>query len=300
MRLFTLVPLATACAPTDVDAFLAALPDERLLVSMPTASPTLRVGEPSETHAVTAEVSGSMNLLIETVLAGVQGVTAFDPTWTDDAHTQVQWGPWSDDGVDGRLFAVDEGAGTYTWGIDAKPTGADDEAWVTIVAGESTPSPDGELGTGTFALDFDAIGTVDAAELATGQFVTTYDSTAGTTTVSAILVGFTEDGSSEPADAAYDWEQTDAGGTMDLALLADAGVGPYPELIVLRSRGATTGEGRGDALVTGGDLGALVVTTTDCWDASFSTTYWEDNATLTAEGDSASCAFPTAQFDPDF
>src|SRR5687768_9237538 len=106
-RSLTLVAavLLTACAPAPGDDYAAVLPDERLLVDFPDGG-TLRsaAGDPSEYHALTSQVTHDVNLLIETVLTSIAYVTEFDPTWADESARVALWGPWTDDGVDGRLW----------------------------------------------------------------------------------------------------------------------------------------------------------------------------------------------------
>ena len=66
------------------------------------------------------------------------------------------------------------------------------------------------------------------------------------------------------------------------------------ETLTLRSRWLTTGDGRADARVAGGDLGQLQVTASECWNAMFGRVYYKDsNNFAPAEGAESACAFAT-------
>ena len=64
------------------------------------------------------------------------------------------------------------------------------------------------------------------------------------------------------------------------------------ENALIRSRWLSTGAGRSDAMLSGGDLADLEVTATECWDAQFGRTFYSDSVTWQpTEGDAGSCAF---------
>ena len=68
--------------------------------------------------------------------------------------------------------------------------------------------------------------------------------------------------------------------------------GAAAEDSVLRSRWLPDGAGRTDARISGGDLGALEVTASECWGRNFRRVYYTDSADFApTEGEVAACAF---------
>jgi hypothetical protein len=106
--------------------------------------------------------------------------------------------------------------------------------------------------------------------------------------------------SGEPvaADYAYD-EGTDGSGNMTFDVQADVGGTSALEDVTIRSRWLSTGEGRGDFRIAGGDLGTEQAIGSQCWSTLFLESYYTDNANfMPTEGDPASCAFATADLPP--
>ncbi len=286
----TFLALMVGCMASDADRFRSALPDERLLVDFPSDA-TARVGEPSTYWRFTQEVSTGVNVLTATVLAGVNIVTTFEPTITNG--DTALWGPWTDQGVDGQLTINDLGDGQFTWLLEGRLTGT--TPWLALAVGDSTPGEEGDLGVGSFVLDLDAITAVDPDSTATGAFAVTYSGDGETTSVDAFLDDFAENGAA-PGDAATSWDQDADGGAMNLVIVADMSVDSLPETILVRSRWIGSGEGRADAWVTGGDLGILALTVSECWDAAAITTWLDDDISLVVEGDPTRCPYADAEY----
>jgi hypothetical protein len=95
--------------------------------------------------------------------------------------------------------------------------------------------------------------------------------------------------------ANYSYNQAiDGGGNMVFNFPGDAGAD-----ITLRSRWQKTGAGRADARLTGGDLGAQIVTASECWDTAFGRVYYQDSATYKpTEGLATSCVFTDQDLPP--
>jgi hypothetical protein len=104
----------------------------------------------------------------------------------------------------------------------------------------------------------------------------------------------------QTVDAAYDYTQTFGGeGSMDFAL--DADVNPEnglstDETVSMHSRWLPTGMGRGDARVSGGDLGSEQATASDCWGEDFKTSWFVDTFEPAEEGDPSTCAYAEAVY----
>ncbi len=300
--------LATACGEPanqpDSSEYEAALPDERILIAMPMGGDRA-LGATADTYLTTAEVTADVNGFIEEVLDSVSHVTDFEPTWTEDEN-KFLWGPWNEGGLDPNETALyveyDEAADMYGWAVVQRPKGTTDDDWVGIIGGESFPGATEDEGSGFFAVDFDAIATLNPTETAAGVFYTEYVVTAEGVEAEAGFEDFTDDTTQpERLNAGYRFGQNAAGdGYMDLGYLADIHEdGSAEETIVLRTRWQADGQGRGDMVVFDGDLAPLAYQGSECWDSSFAVVYEENNADLTMNGDESLCAFGDAEWNED-
>ncbi len=68
----------------------------------------------------------------------------------------------------------------------------------------------------------------------------------------------------------------------------------------VHSRWMETGDGRTDVQVTGGDVGTVVDTSSECWDSNFSSVYsalsYDPSDPTVDWGAESSCAFASAAF----
>ena len=85
---------------------------------------------------------------------------------------------------------------------------------------------------------------------------------------------------------------------MDVALQTDISTpaNGTEELLIVRSRWNGQGAGRSDAYLTGGDLGVLTYTESECWGTSQMVAFFRNNLSLEAHGEEADCAFQEASF----
>jgi len=294
----TLAPLALvfamACdAGVQPGDYSKVLPDERILVSMPDADGLRAAGDPSEFRRDTKDIASDVNGLIGEVLDGIGEITSFDPTWSDEQEDAAVWGPWTDNGVDIMMVVQHFDDDHYEWALMLRPAGADDDAWQAYVAGQVEPGATETTAAGRFAMDFGVLTELADApdDIAYGVFYTEYDVQDDTVDAEAGFEGYHEGGGEPEVDAVYHYAQDPLGGLMDVAYEHDVNEGGSLETVILRSRWAKNGEGRGDAYVTGGDFGDLVYTATECWNPSGMTVFAEDNASLSTSGDEGQCAF---------
>ncbi|MCA9567866.1 MAG: hypothetical protein KC656_08490 [Myxococcales bacterium] len=301
------ITLGAACEPTeqgpDATAWAGALPDQRILVSMPTDDGARAVGQTADSYVWTRNATQHVNGLIGFVLTTVDTITDFQPTYSSDDNEYL-WGPWNDGGLDPNETALyvrhDDVAGTYGWAIIQRPKESTSDAdWVPVVAGEATPGETEDTGSGFFVIDFDAIAALNPAESTTGRFASRYEISADGVSAEAGFEDFSENGG-PLANALYRYDQDGTGaGAMDLGLEADTDdEGTERETIVLRTRWMADGQGRGDMVVFGGDMGPFVLAASQCWDSGFDSVYEVTNL-LTEEGDASLCAFEAAEWNED-
>lgn len=277
------------------------LPDERIQINLPVAfGDSQRDREWSQFYLLTARVTDDVNGLIGFVLHTVDVVTDLPPTWHDTEDNTAVWGPFADalDPVQTVLWVhYDEETDVYTWVIAQRPkTETSDEAWVHIIGGQVDAGATTETSSGWFAIDFDAAHDLDPNQTATGSFGCEYDIAADGVKATAGFEDFSD--GDESVDAYYHYEQLFAGsGKMDLAIEDDINGNLTEEILVVRSRWEYTGAGRSDGYVTGGDLGALVATVSECWDETFAPVFYEDNFSGNdPEGDEALCVYDEPEY----
>ena len=69
------------------------------------------------------------------------------------------------------------------------------------------------------------------------------------------------------------------------------------ESVSENSRWDTTGAGRADVRMTGGDFGSTVILASQCWSSQFAQTFYTDSVNYQpTAGDASTCAFAQAQF----
>lgn len=291
---------AAACEPAPeatAEDYSWVLPDDRILVDMETARRA--AGDESELRTQSMEVAYDVNSFIDQVLTDIGGVTEFEPTWGNEEETQALWGPWTDNGIDAALYVQLMEDASYEWALIGKLEGASEDDWAPLVAGLVDAGATETTGSGTFAVDFDAISALGGEPAGTGLFVSTYDVRENTVDAQAAFEDFAENPDDPTVDAVYRYGNDRQGGYMDLAYEADATDGGELETYILRTRWVKGGAGRGDVYLTGGDLGPLVYQASECWDEGGTVVFDENNYELTTSGDQGDCAFAEAQWNED-
>jgi len=273
--------------------------EEKVRINLPISDADAKDGETGEWaryYVVTRGVTEHVNGLIAFVLGTVGTVTKLEPQWSDADSRQAVWGPYSDSGLDPvetGLWVREEDDASYTWAIFQLPKGGDIETDATIiVTGVVDAGSTAEDASGVFAVDFTTAAALDPATRLTGTFYVEYAYDAeGVDAVAGFEDYGTVDG--ERMDALYAYSQDDAGaGSMDLAWYDDVNGTGTDELLAMRTRWESTGDGRSDAVVTGGDLGTDAVYASECWASDFVTSYWADTIGIyEAVGTEDVCAY---------
>ena len=297
--LVALAPLAlVACLPA-ADGYRDILPDDRLLIEEADLGALARsVGEKSEYAQLTRQITREINGGVGEVLALVDEISSYTPTWTDQAQDTALWGPWLEDGVHGQMWVQRAADDAYTWAIEIRPEGSAEDAWVPVLAGEVDAGATALASSGRFVMDFTAIRANGGEDDITGEMAVEYGIREDGAAATVFFGDISEDGAI-PVDAGYHFEhEQGVGGQMDVVIEDDVSdpVNGVLETVLLRSRWQTGAGGRADAYVTGGDLGALTYTETECWSAGQSVVFHENNYDLAREGDEADCVFADPSF----
>ncbi|MDP2315716.1 MAG: hypothetical protein Q8P41_22655 [Pseudomonadota bacterium] len=306
MRSFLALALLSACGSFDAGSpyHEDLLPQEdRVRINLPVAEAAAKgaeTGEWARYYVVTRGVTEHVNGLIAFVLGTVGYVTTLEPQWSDTDSRQAVWGPYSDSGLDPvetGLWVREEDDGSFSWAIFQLPKGGDiDTESTVIVTGLVDAGSTREDASGVFQVDFTTASELDPGVRLAGTFSVeyTYDAAGGNA-----VAGFEDYGAvdGERINALYAYSQDGGGaGTMDLAWLEDVNATGVDEILAMRSRWESTGDGRSDAVVTGGDLGAEAVYASECWGADFVTSYWTDTIGLyETVGEAGACVYAESE-----
>ena len=263
--------------------------------SGPGAATGALIGERAPFYQITRDASRAVNGGLWVVMQVVAAIVRHPATEVDD--TRAVWGPWNETlSPITYVFMVERvGEGQYHYALQGKPRAAGDDAYVTLLAGETDLDAEAGLRRGTVGLDFDAAHALDAYEhRESGRIVARWDVGTDPRFVEAAFEDFTTRRGDGPVSALYRYrEASDGSGSFEFAFVADIDdPGAAVEEVVLMTRWDATGAGRGDAVISGGDAGDAVIYANECWDESFGRTYWVDNAgMISTEGDASACPF---------
>lgn len=225
------------------------------------------------------------------------------------------WGPVERGATEYRFLLRRRAAEGFEWRLDARPSGSAD-AFARVAAGRLTPGARPRRGAGVAGFDMDVLGSVDPTVAARGRILVGFAHGERGTSVRYALDGFRRSDDVEGIDALLGQVRLSGGiRRVRLAYRGDvAGTeSALDELVLARARHTRGAGGRGDLIVTGGDVpeGEARVMS-QCWDEALSPVYsivracpmdgidGETCTTLSTEGDSADCApaFAAAELPP--
>jgi hypothetical protein len=278
---------------------LDALPtSDALAIRMPAQAATgmQKVGDVAWSYVVTRGVATTLNGGAAFVLVLAKTVTSF-PVTSIAGDTYI-WGPWSEALKPGeyRMTVRLTSDGEYAWTLEGRTKGTTD-AFQVIVSGVATPGHPHQ-GSGNFTIDFDVAKSIDPlGGDAAGQLSVSYDLEHAPATIAmdAEKLAPTPTGGSALQTLHYEYTRAaDDSGSLSFQRYGDTeDPGPLWETTQITSRWLASGAGRADLTVTGGDLGVLTVTASECWSTQFLRTYFSASVGgWPAEGTPASCALP--------
>ncbi len=257
------------------------------------------IGQLATFYVATRGVTVTFNVGSAWVLILIHSIVQY-PVTSVSGNTYT-WGPWSGNALDPSVYKLDVTAnadGTYDYVLSGHLKSDATAHFIAVITGHADPTP-GELkGNGTFLLDFDAARTVDPVDNANnhGQVDVHYD--LAQRHLDLTIMSTDANGQPVSADYAYD-EGADGSGNMTFDVLANVGGTAAEEDLTLRSRWLATGAGRGDARITGGDLGSTQAIASECWSQSFARVFYTDNVNFNpTEGDPTLCAYTDVSLPP--
>ena len=180
------------------------------------------------------------------------------------------WGP-HDHGSATYLFTMKKLADkSFGWVLQAKPQGAADASYATVMGGLFAAGDLPHRGRGAMGVDLDKLALVDASFHGNGQMLVGFAHVSGYKVLAYGLKNFSPDVSTyDPVDAVFSgWRGPDGGARARLAVyanIADSAT-DAKELVLLRARWLPGVGGRADGLVTAGDVPAgHVLVANSCW-----------------------------------
>jgi len=322
--------LALAGCSRDSDFASATPTDETVALALPGGTAAAEkdgvrtsalLGEEADSYKLTRAVTAVVNSGTAAVLILVKTIVSYPPTDVTGGDTAV-WGPYSEplNKKAWRLTVNRLQKHVFSWKLDGKPKASDDGAFVTILSGTHTRGVDAmdnpieNYGSGTFTIDWDKANTLPREVTDTGDdvgvatFQYSHVNPAAVTTINVDFNGVKDDKNGEIHNAIYRYTATPgAGGDFKYGAVKDAlpdpgNTGTAKETVTIHSRWLETGAGRSDYRTAGSDVRAVLgvdASASECWDASFGSTYRALSWTTDANqnwGSEASCAFATADF----
>jgi hypothetical protein len=240
---------------------------------------------------------------VDTVTVAIVGeivVVASLPPTTVDANHAV-WGPGSGDALDPvswKLTVTLVGGDEFDYEVDGRPHLSQSEAdWKAILTGHGFGKSSASYRSGSFVIDQDALRALDPTRTtSTGTVAITYD--ARSYPLNALADVTPNDGTGASYHVTVLHGQ-DGSGIMTLNAATDVSTPPdgTNESVAENSRWDSTGAGRADVKLSGGDLGAATVMASQCWSDAFAQVYYTDSVGYEpTSGSAASCAYAQAQF----
>jgi hypothetical protein len=290
---------ATACLnqdqrPAGLDEALPTA--EQLSIKLPEGQ-SRAVGQLAEYYTHTRNITRNLNGSSAFVLGMVHAIVQY-PVTTVEGNVYT-WGPWHDGGLaaaEYKLVVTEVRDGEFEYKLLGRPRNSD-AAFEAVITGNAQPAATPAEANGKLLLDFEAAERIDpAGNDAKGQLTIEYDFGQRTLLLGAVTL---EDGRTVTANYAYK-EQADGAGDMVFGLKGNVDAKPDLESLTLRSRWQANGAGRGDARISGGDVGDGEITASECWDNQFRRTYFVATAGSIggSEGTPASCVFANPDLPP--
>jgi hypothetical protein len=270
---------------------------EQVQIKLPVNS-ARTLGELANYYVATRDVTRTLNGGTAWVLILIHAIVQYPVTSTNgNVYT---WGPWSDalDPAEYKLDVTDNLDGTYDYALSGRNKTVAGSTFEQVIEGHADTTPGPLQGNGDFSIDFDAgkrVNPVDSGD-AKGHVTVNYDLAAR----HLDMLAQAPDAQGVPAMFEYAYnEAAGGGGDMVFNVTANGGGTAAAENIVLRSRWQSNGAGRGDARLSGGDLGTAQAIGSECWNGLFRRVYYSDSVNWQpTEGTVADCAFATADLPP--
>ncbi len=295
----TLTTLAVGCVTQDGPSGLSqTIPtSDQVAINLP-GGQDRSVGQLADYYVTTRLVTSTLNGGSAWVLVLLHTIVETPPTSV--SGNVYTWGPGSSalDPATYQLQVTANADGTFDYVLSGQPKDNLAAGYTNLITGHAVPAASGDPGTGNFDINFDGIHNVDPIDNpnAAGDVQVGYDLGAGHLELALTNVMF----NGQPETATYEYD-TDAngGGDMTFDIHAELDGTTAIEEMTMRSRWLGDGAGRGDARITGGELGSNEALASECWNTMFIETYYTDNVNFQpTQGDPSTCVFTDQDLPP--
>jgi hypothetical protein len=249
-------------------------------------------------YEFTRQTADGVDNLTFSLLAEIDAITSYPPSTLNG--TEAEWGPGGDalDPVQWLLKVTLVGTNEYSYEVDGRPHGSSSNtAWQAIVTGHGYGKASPSYRSGSLSIDGDTLKALDPTRSNGGKVTINYDARTWPKTVVADVT--TSDSSGEWYDVSVS-HAADGSGQLTMTALSDISTPPdgTNESVDENSRWNSSGAGRDDVKMSGGDFGSTTVLATQCWSSTFAQTYYTDSVGYQpTAGDASSCVFDQASFD---
>jgi hypothetical protein len=241
------------------------------------------LGDRATFYEVTRQTTSDFNNGVGGFLANLQNIVMSPPS--QEAGSHAVWGPTNDPlAMSNYRFEVEKTApGSFNYAFSAKLKSEPDTAWQMVIQGAGH-RVDAAHGLGEIHVNIDLAKHYDNTTKGDQSYAIHFDSTVDPRVVDIL---FTKNGVD---DAMYHYtEAHDGSGTFQFVSLQDLDGDGTLETLGIVSRWLPTGAGRADVVAQGGSL-STPMGMSECWDASFGRTFYQENGHL-VEGDPATCPY---------
>jgi hypothetical protein len=266
-------------------------------------------GNLAKWYAFTRGVRDGVNVVTRDVLAGVWLIVHSEPSSVGADH--AEWGPYSDalDPVSYRFRVERVAAGEYAYSLEGRPKASSSDAdYRAVLSGTGYGRLDERHGDGTFTIDLEVARALDPLKhrAESGTVTIRHDLPAN---IARSLGALPRIISADITPTGGAWlhvesrANSDLTGSLDVDAHADTDDSKATSLedVTVQSRWLSSGAGRADITVAGGDLPANipVVSASECWGSDFARVYYADSVSLEPEsGEAAACAFDEPEGQP--
>jgi hypothetical protein len=255
-------------------------------------------GSFAEWYVFTRDVSDGVDVGTLLILGVVDIIAHTTPT-SVSAH-QAVWGPGNGNALDPvvwRMTVTESGSEEYDYKLEGRPKASTSESdFKAVLTGHGFGEARPEHKSGWFSIDQDASNALDPLRAHdSGTIKVTFDGRAYPIAIRAVV---THTADAQSFDVSVTHNQ-DTSGAVDIHAHGDVEIAKDGRLenVVLHSRWTTTGAGRADVKIIGGDAPSVGILASECWSTSFARSYYADDAGYRpSEGSASSCVLPVATF----
>lgn len=253
-------------------------------------------GGNAQYYQFTRDITGAVDLTTAVILGGIWAIVNTEPTSLEDK--KAVWGPGAANALEPAVwkFTVTQvGDAEYDYVLEGQPKAGGE--WLPVLTGHGFGKSSTKHREGWFQADNDNYKKLEPTRgKDEGKTKITFDLKQLPASINVEL---------RPAQGSLDVKvthETGGAGSVDIKGTTDISEEKNTKLedVHLISKWNSSGAGRGDISIAGGDLPELPgdlksVTATECWSTTFQRVYYKDTVDAQpSEGEESACAMPAS------